>query len=348
MSVQFRKAIRTETSLLIGLAGPSGGGKTKSALRLASGLVQGTDKRIVVIDTEAGRALHYADEFDFDHTELLPPFRPQTYTEAVVAADKAGYGVIIVDSTSHEYEGEGGILEWADEIIEKGGTWSNGQPKVKPPSQWKEPKMAHKRFMNRMLQCRAHLIFCLRAEEKMLMETVEENGKKKTLVVAAKDRPLKERWQPICEKRFMYEMTASFLLLDGQPGIPVPIKLQDQHKPAFPEGSHINENAGVVLAQWAHGGAKRASGGDEPPASEEDTTTQDQGPRYCIQKNSGVVNCEGIDDWKNKMLQAVSAITDKGKLQQFRQINGAWMAELSHHHSDEVMEVQDAFSEALQ
>src|SRR3972149_2910717 len=100
----FRPAIRESVALLTGLIGPSGGGKTYTAMRLAKGICG--DKRFAVIDTEAGRAKHYADLFSFDHGDLKPPFRPQTYIDAIKKADEAGYRAIVVDSFSHEWAGE--------------------------------------------------------------------------------------------------------------------------------------------------------------------------------------------------------------------------------------------------
>lgn len=250
MTFTFRKALREQTSTLIALAGPSGCGKTFSALRLATGLA-GPGGKIAVIDTEAGRALHYADKFAFDHGDLHPPFKPQAYLDAILAAEKAGYAVVVIDSMSHEYEGEGGILEWADEIAAGG---------VKSPGNWKLPKTAHKKMVNRLLQMRCHLIFCLRAEEKIKIEKHPDTGK--TVIV-----PL--GWMPICEKRFMYEMTTSFTLTADKPGCPqytLPHKCQDQHRAIFPEGRPIDERAGEQLAAWARGGVK-----PEPKAAAEPT-----------------------------------------------------------------------------
>lgn len=275
MPYEFRPAVRTKTSVLIALAGTTGTGKTFSALKLATGLA-GPSGRIAFIDTEAGRALHYADQFRFDHLDIKPPFRPAAYRDAIVAAEEAGYDVIVVDSMSHEYEGEGGILEWADELLGQG---------EKSPGNWKEPKSAHKRMMNRLVQCRAHLIFCLRAEEKMLLEQIPETNQDgsprinsktgkpwmKTVVTPAKDRPVEERWQPICEKRFMYEMTASFLLLPDKPGVGLPVKLQEQHRPFFPEGRRIGEESGAGLGAWAKGGkavpSRHQPGSQSDPAA---------------------------------------------------------------------------------
>lgn len=248
MTFSFRPAVRENAHTLIALAGPSGGGKSFSALRLASGLV-GPDGVIAAIDTEAGRLTHYADRFRFLHCDMRPPFRPDAYLGAIDAALKAGAGAIIIDSMSHEYEGEGGLQDWAADLEAKG---------VKSPGNWKEPKTAHKRMMSRLLQCRAHLIFCLRAEEKIRIEKDPRTGK--TIVVPA-------GWAPICEKRFMYEMTASFLLLDDAPGVPRPIKLQDQHKPFFPETEPISERSGQMLAEWARGTAPGGGGIEQAMAA---------------------------------------------------------------------------------
>lgn len=115
MGYAFKRAIRENVGLLIGLAGASGSGKTFTAFRLASGICG--DKPFAVIDTESRRALHYADQFKFDHCELEAPFRPQAYMDTIVAADKAGYPVIVVDSMSHEHAGEGGLLDWHEELL---------------------------------------------------------------------------------------------------------------------------------------------------------------------------------------------------------------------------------------
>ena len=247
MSFSFKPAVREKVSVLVALAGASGSGKTMSALRLAQGM--SPDGKIAFIDTEARRGLHYAETFDFMHADMRPPFRPERFLEGVQAAEAAGAEVAIIDSFSHEYDGEDGILDWAA-AIEAGGEGTSG---VKAPGNWKVPKLAHKRMMNGLLQARMSLIFCLRADEKIAIEKkeVEENGRtfKRTVIT-----PL--GWIPICEKRFMFEMTASFTLRPDRPGIPqfdLPHKLQEQHRAMFPVGQHIGQDAGGALAAWARG-----------------------------------------------------------------------------------------------
>ena len=63
-------------------------------------------------------------------------------------------------------------------------------------------------------------------------------------------------WLPICEKRFPFEMTASFTFNQLTPGVVdlgLPHKLQDQHRMAFPPGQHVSVEAGKLLGQWARG-----------------------------------------------------------------------------------------------
>lgn len=243
MTFQFRPAVRENVGLLIGLIGPSGSGKTYSAMRLASGIAAG--KPFAVIDTEARRALHYADKFNFHHAELHPPFRPAAYVEAIQAADAAGYPVIVVDSMSHEWAGEGGILDWQEQELTRMAGDDYRKREACKMAAWIKPKMAHKAMVQRLLQVKAHLILCHRAEEKVEMVKGQDG---KTQIVP-------KGWQPICAKDFPYELTASFLLLPDQPGIPHPIKLQEQHRALFPIDRPITEASGHGIAKWASSGA---------------------------------------------------------------------------------------------
>lgn len=282
MSSSFRRAERAGVSLLIGIAGVSGAGKTLSALRLARGLVDGDDSKIAVIDTEAGRALHYAPApgvqsdpltFAFSHAPLTAPFRPARYLELIEEADQAGFGVIVIDSFSHVWEGEGGLMEWHDDNVataveaakKRWTAFSNGKPFDVDAAEaradvgaWSEPKSAHKRLIRRLLQCRAHLVICLRAQEKLRMEKITEEGRngrsyEKTVITPASDLPPTKRWSPICEKNLPYELVTSLILTPEKPGVPIPIKLQEQHRDFVSLEKPIDEEVGRRLAAWARG-----------------------------------------------------------------------------------------------
>ena len=254
MSIQFKRAVRENVGLIIGVAGGTGSGKTYSAMRMASGIAG--DKPFVVLDTEAGRAKHYADQFNFDHGDLKPPFRPDTYAEAIQAADKAGYPVIVVDSMSHVWAGDGGVLDWQEDELDRmaGDDWKKREA-VKMAA-WIKPKVSHKQMVQRLLQVRAHLILCFRAEEKIEMVRGDD-GKMK--IVPKQTVTGLDGWVPVCEKNLPFELTASFLLLATQPGIPKPIKLQQQHRALFPLDKPITEESGKMIAAWASGGKPAVS-----------------------------------------------------------------------------------------
>lgn len=262
MSFEFRPAVRENVGLLIGLVGGTGSGKTYTAMRLASGIAG--DKPFVVIDTEAGRAKHYADQFKFDHGDLTPPFRPESYIDAIVAADKAGYPVIVVDSVSHVWAGDGGVLDWQeDELDRMAGTDNWQKREACKMAAWIKPKMSHKQMVQKLLQVRAHLILCFRAEQKI--EMVKENGK--TVIKQKESLTGLDGWIPVCEKNLPFELTTSILLTADAPGIPKPIKLQEQHRALFPLSKPINEESGQRIAQWAAGGTKPATTAPATPSA---------------------------------------------------------------------------------
>jgi hypothetical protein len=254
MPFTFRPAVRENVPLLVGLSGGTGSGKTYTAMRLAHGIAP--DTPFAVIDTEAGRAKHYADQFRFDHGDLMPPFTPDRYADAIAAADAAKYPVIVVDSTSHEWAGDGGILDAQEAELDRmaGSDWKKRE--ACKMAAWIKPKMAHKHMVQRLLQIRAHLILCFRAEPKV--EMVREGSK--MVITEKKSLVGLNGWIPITEKNLPFELTASFLLMAERPGVPLPIKLQEQHRAIFPLDQPITEEAGVRLAEWAKGGAPPAPG----------------------------------------------------------------------------------------
>lgn len=260
--ITFRKAIREQINLIIAVCGGTGSGKTFSAMRIAAGISNG--KNFAVIDTENGRANHYADQFSFDTCKIHAPFHPDVYAEAIAAADKAGYPVIVVDSMSHEWAGEGGVLDLQEDELDRmaGDDWKKRE--ACKMAAWVRPKMAHKGMMNKLLQVKAHIILAFRAEEKIEMVRVGDKmevRKKESLTG-------KDGWIPICEKNVPFEATCSFLLLASKPGIPHPIKLQEQMRKMMDLAKPLNEDVGRQLAQWAKGeGAASVSSRTDPATS---------------------------------------------------------------------------------
>lgn len=195
--MQFTKAVRKKARLRLALTGPSGSGKTYSALLLAKGI----GGRIAVIDTEHDSASLYAglpEMPEFETLNLAPPFTPERFTEAVAAAEAAGFEVLILDSITHEWNGSGGCLELVDEIARakfKGNSWSA----------WNEVTPRHRDFLDALLRSPLHIIATMRSKTETAQ--TEENGRKKVVKLGMKS-----------EQRdgFEYEMTVVLdLVHDG-------------------------------------------------------------------------------------------------------------------------------------
>ena len=261
-----KPAQRAEVPLLVGLMGPSGGGKTFSALRLARGIQEVTGGDIFGIDTEARRMLHYADHFKFRHMAFGAPFGSEDYLAAIEHAVAKGGRVVIVDSMSHEHEGEGGLLDAHDKEL----TRMAGQDHRKRESMnmlaWAKPKAARQRLLNRLLQMDANFILCFPAKD--TVKPVKVNNK--TEIVP-------QGWMPIGGRDFVYDLTVSALLLPGANGVPTwrsefpgeraMTKLPEQFRGLFAETRALDEGIGRELATWAKGGAVAAAATSQRPAS---------------------------------------------------------------------------------
>lgn len=233
--MRIERAVREKTFTLTSIAGPSGSGKTYSALLYARGLV-GPEGKIGFIDTENKRSRFYADVAGgFDVIDLDPPFTSARYIEAIKAFEKAGYTAIIIDSISHEWEGTGGVLEQAEAIEQ-----SSKRPGLHC---WAKPKAGHKKLMNELLQTRAHLIFCCRVKEKVV-QAKGANGKNEIV---------NEGFVVVQEKMFIYEMTVSLMLAEGN-HIPTILKCPGDLAHAFPDGKRITTNFGEAVRAWSDTG----------------------------------------------------------------------------------------------
>lgn len=160
--MQLQKAMRKQAPIKMGLTGPSGSGKTYSSLLLAYGLVKDWDK-IVVIDSENHSADLYAHLGDYSVVHIGPPFSPAKYIEAIELCEAAGMEVIIIDSISHEWEGQGGILDIHSSMM--GNSFTN----------WSKVTPMHNSFVNKILQSPAHVIATVRSKVDYVLS--DRNGK---------------------------------------------------------------------------------------------------------------------------------------------------------------------------
>jgi KaiC/GvpD/RAD55 family RecA-like ATPase len=166
MTNPFMKAEKCQAKLRLAIDGPSGSGKTYTALIAATVLADGG--KIAVIDTERASAALYADTFEFD-TATLDQFNPKHYIDLIEAAEEAGYAVIVIDSLSHAWEGEGGALDMVDAAARRiqGNSYAA----------WKDVTPLHRRLVDAMLQSKAHIIATMRSKMDYVQEKDERTGK---------------------------------------------------------------------------------------------------------------------------------------------------------------------------
>jgi ABC-type oligopeptide transport system ATPase subunit len=239
-------------TLLIGLAGATGSGKTESGIRIGLGLAHAMGGELAIIDTENKRALNKKSRYRFKHLDMQPPYSPENYQEAIQAAIDAGFKAIFVDSFSHEWDGDGGLSEDADAILQRISKGDAAKAERMVALSWKEPKQRHKRLMNYLRKCDVPIIFGLRAEPKI--KFVKEKFTRNDGSTGEKTSIVDAGWLPIAEKMFGFDMLIYALMMPEHPGVPVHIKeLEPDFAPMFPVGSQITEEAGRMLAAWAKG-----------------------------------------------------------------------------------------------
>ena len=170
----FKKAVKHSAKARIALYGPSGSGKTFTALTIAREF-----GRVAVIDTERGSASKYADRFDFDVSELSR-FHPETYIQAIREAAKSGYDVLVIDSLTHAWNGEGGVLELHEQAAAKSKS-GNGF------AAWSQVTPLHNSLINAIMQAPVHVIVTMRSKTEYLQT---QDGKGKTEIKKVGTAPI--------------------------------------------------------------------------------------------------------------------------------------------------------------
>lgn len=183
--MQIRKAVRKKARLRLGLVAPSGAGKTFSALQLAFGL----GGKIGMIDTEHGSGDLYANQGEYDIINIEAPYTVAKYQEAITAFENEGYNVIIIDSLSHAWAGDGGLLDKQGKIADSGK--GNGY------TAWRQITPEHNALIDAMLQSPCHIIATMRAKTEYVIEKNERG----------KDVPRKVGMAPIQREGMDYEFS---------------------------------------------------------------------------------------------------------------------------------------------
>lgn len=184
--MQIRKAERRKAKLRLGIAAPSGAGKTYSALLLAFGL---GGSKIGLIDTEHGSGDLYAHLGDYDIIGIEAPYTVPKYLQAIKAFEEAGYDTIIIDSLSHAWAGDGGLLDKQGKIADSG--------KANGFAAWRTITPEHNALVEAMLKSPCHIIATMRAKQEYVLETNDRG----------KQTPKKVGMAPVQRDGMEYEFT---------------------------------------------------------------------------------------------------------------------------------------------
>ncbi len=226
--MKLQKAQRHQVKLRVGLSGPSGYGKTYSALLLAYGITEDWGK-IAIIDTENNSASLYSHLGGFNVLTLAEPFSPERYIEAIKVCEDASMDLIIIDSISHEWQGKGGCLEIHEMLGGRFNDWAKVTPR-------------HNAFLDAIIQSKAHVITTTRRKVDYSLDQ-DSNGKTKVTKLGTKE---------ITREGFEYELTVNFEFLNDKNLVSASKDRTGLFagKPEFV----INSSTGKKLNEWCQQG----------------------------------------------------------------------------------------------
>lgn len=201
--MQVTDGVREKQKALIGLAGPSGSGKSLSSLLLAFGLMKEAHpdlpesevwKKIGVADTEHKRMLTYIGQLhnnitigSFKHINFEPPFNTDRYNMAIKLLKQQGCEVVIIDSLSHQWQGEGGVVE------------THGQMQGNSFQNWGKLAPESSKLTKGLTTQDVHMITTLRVKSDYVIELIE-----------GKNVPKKVGMKPVQKDDMEYEFDTVF------------------------------------------------------------------------------------------------------------------------------------------
>src|SRR4030095_6535945 len=189
--MQLQNAERKRVKLRLNIASPSGFGKTYSALLLAYGMTNAWEK-IAVIDTENESACLYSHLGMFKTLEFKPPFTTERYITAIKMCEDVGIEVIIIDSITHVWKGQGGLLEYQNAL---GGRYQD----------WAKATPLYQMWLNAILQSKCHIITTNRKKQGYNMIT---EGNKTRVEKAGLEDEIRDGYE--------YEMTVALEVVNDK------------------------------------------------------------------------------------------------------------------------------------
>lgn len=192
-------AVKERLKARVAIDGPTGSGKTWTALQWATILADGAP--IGCIDTENRSAAYYAPTpgvevkrlnawdppYTFRHLKVAAPYDPRVLGRMIDAAedDLGEDGVLVIDSLTHYWNGEGGTMDIVDDAASR--AHGNGF------AGWKEGTPAQRFMLDKIIHAPYHVIVTMRSKMEYVMEEQTRGGKKisvpKRVGMAPEQRP---------------------------------------------------------------------------------------------------------------------------------------------------------------
>lgn len=189
----FVRASKQMARAKIAMIGPSGSGKTFSSLRLARGLTK--NGRVAVLDSENNSAALYSDKFEgweYFTLPIAPPYTARKYLDAIDLATREKFDCLIIDSLTHVWAGEGGLLQQKEALDSRSGSNSY--------TNWQQITKVHEAIKSKILYSPINIITTMRSKQEYVMEA-NHNGKM---------APKKVGLKPIQRDDLEYEFTVVF------------------------------------------------------------------------------------------------------------------------------------------
>lgn len=250
MPPTFAPAVKEQSKLRLSLYGPAGGGKTLTSMLLGVALA-GVPDKLGVIDSEHGSAAKYADQIGaFGHL-VMERYAPDDYSDAIRQALEAKYLATVIDSFSHAWEGEGGILELQSVLTEQNrGDSMTGWNKVRPHE---------KKLWNTVLSANTHLIVTMRSRNQWV-EGTNDQGRKTRDIVGL---------EPVQRKGSEYEFDVVCFMEPADEGSGVNLKVEKSRYDQLPRGAtwHFDKKQPEAFTEFTEAVLASVRAGEPPEAA---------------------------------------------------------------------------------
>lgn len=162
---------------------------------------------------------------------LEPPYEANKYIDAIHTAEEHNMEVIITDSLTHAWSGEGGALDKQGKVAARTGNSYTA---------WREVTPEHNRLVDTLLQSKAHIIADIRAKTDY-SQIKDERGKTTVKNVGL---------APVFRDGIEYEFTVCFMLDSDH------IANATKDRTSMFDGKYfvITPSTGKIMYEWLAGG----------------------------------------------------------------------------------------------